>query len=56
MMSMKAEEKMVRQRLSVLALVQALGNVSENCRQRGVSRTQFYEYKNRFAKQGIDGL
>jgi transposase InsO family protein len=54
-MSMNAEEKMIRQRLSVLELAQALGNVSEACRQRGVSRTQFYEYKNRFAKLGIDG-
>lgn len=53
---MNAEEKVIRQRLSVLELAQALGNVSEACRQRGVSRTQFYEYKNRFAKLGIDGL
>jgi hypothetical protein len=32
MMSMKAEEKVIRQRLSVLELAQALGNVSEACR------------------------
>jgi hypothetical protein len=25
-----------------------LGNVSEACRQRGMTRTQFYEYKRRF--------
>lgn len=55
-MSMNAEEKVIRQRLSVLELAQLLGNVSEACRQRGVSRTQFYEYKHRFAKLGIDGL
>jgi len=48
----KAEQKLARQRLSVLelaeALAEALGNVSEACRRRGISRTQFYEYKRRF--------
>ncbi|MHC1579017.1 MAG: IS481 family transposase, partial [Dehalococcoidia bacterium] len=39
---MTAEEKLARQRLSVLELAQALGNVSEACRRRGISRTQFY--------------
>ncbi len=41
---MTAEEKVARQRLSVLELAQAHGNVSEACRQSGVSRPQFYEY------------
>ncbi len=31
---MKAEEKLARQRLSVLELAEALGNVSEACRQQ----------------------
>jgi hypothetical protein len=53
---MNAEEKVIRQRLSVLEAAQALGNVSEACRRRGVSRTQFYEHKNRFDKYGIEGL
>lgn len=53
---MKAEDKLVRQRLSVLELAQTLGNVSEACRQRGVSRTQFYEYKRRFQTHGLEGL
>jgi hypothetical protein len=30
---MKAEEKLIRQRLSVLELAESLGNVSEACRQ-----------------------
>lgn len=55
-MQSRAEEKLARQRLSVLELAQALGNVSEACRQRGISRTQFYEYKQRFAEQGLEGL
>lgn len=55
-MSVSAEEKIVRQRLSVLELAEVLGNASEACRQRGVSRSQFYEYKRRFQTQGLAGL
>jgi len=35
----KAEQKSARQRLSVLEPAEALGNVSEACRRRGISRT-----------------
>ena len=42
--------------MSVLELAQALGNVSEACRQRGMTRSQFYEYKKRFAAVGLAGL
>jgi Homeodomain-like domain len=54
--SSAAAEKLARQRLSVLELAQTLGSVSVACRQRGVSRTQFYEYKKRFQEQGLVGL
>jgi hypothetical protein len=53
---MDAERRVTQQKLSVLQLTEALGNVSEACRQRGVSRTQFYEYKRRFQTHGIEGL
>lgn len=53
---MTAEEKLAHQRLSLLELAQTLGNVSDACRRRGVSRTQFYEYKRRFQTHGIEGL
>jgi transposase InsO family protein len=53
---MQAEEKLARQRLSVLELAETLGNVSEACRQRGMSRSQFYEYKRRFQEEGLAGL
>ena len=42
--------------MSLLELAQGLGNVAEACRQRGVSRTQFYEYKRRFQTHGMVGL
>lgn len=53
---MNATDKVAQHKLSVLELAQTLGNVSEACRQRGVSRTQFYEYKRRFQTHGIEGL
>lgn len=53
---MNAEDKVALHKLSVLELAQSLGNVSQACRQRGVSRTQFYEYKRRFQTHGLEGL
>ena len=53
---MKAETKLAQHRLSVLELAQALGSVSEACKRKGMTRTMFYEYKKRFAEQGIEGL
>jgi transposase InsO family protein len=51
-----AEKKVIRQRLSALQLAEALGNATEACRRRGISRTQFYEYKKRFKTHGLEGL
>lgn len=53
---MSAETKLAHHRLSVLELAQSLGNVAAACRQRGISRTQFYEYKRRFQTHGLEGL
>lgn len=53
---MDAEMRVVHQKLSVLQLAESLQKVSEACRQRGVSRTQFYEYKRRFQTHGMEGL
>lgn len=53
---MNADVKVARQRLSVLDLAEKLGNVSEACRRRGITRTQFYEYKKRFETFGLEGL
>ena len=51
-----AASKVAQQRLSVLDLARELGNVAEACRQRGMDRTSFYEWKRRFQTQGFDGL
>ncbi|MBW7882714.1 MAG: helix-turn-helix domain-containing protein [Caldilineaceae bacterium] len=52
-----AEIKLAEQRLSMLELAKALGNVSAACKQRGMSRTQFYEYKRQYLwSQSTDSL
>lgn len=51
-----ATSKVAQQRMSVLELARELGNVAEACRQRGMDRTSFYEWKRRFQTQGFDGL
>jgi transposase InsO family protein len=51
-----ADTKLAQHRLSVLELARELGNVAEACRQRGLDRTSFYEWKRRFQTQGFDGL
>ena len=56
MSNASAALKIAKQRLSALQLAEALGNVSEACRRRGISRSQFYEYKRRFQMHGLEGL
>lgn len=53
---MKAETKIMHQRLEALKLAEELGNVSRVHRERGISHTQFYEYRKRFKEQGFEGL
>ena len=40
----------------VLQLAETLGSVTKACQQRGMTRTQFYEYKRRFQTHGLEGL
>ena len=51
-----AAMKVARQRLSVLEMSDALGNISEACRRGGMDRTSFYEWKRRFQTHGLEGL
>lgn len=48
--------KLARKRLSVLELAVELGSVSKACKQAGMDRTSFYEYKRRFQTHGLEGL
>ena len=53
---MTAKKKIAQSKLSLLQLAERLRNVSEACRHRGVSRSQFYEYKRAFQERGFEGL
>jgi len=53
---MKAEKKVIKHKMSVLELAQTLGNITDACRRKGVSRSQFYEWKRRFQTHGMEGL
>jgi len=53
---MTARKKIAQKRLTLLQLAEKLRSVSEACRRRGVSRSQFYEYKRAFQKDGFSGL
>lgn len=53
---MNATDRIARERLAVLQLAERLGNASEACRRSGVDRTSFYQWKRRFAREGVAGL
>lgn len=53
---MTAEKKIAYNRMTLLQLAERLRNVSEACRRRGISRSQFYAYKWAFQEKGLDGL
>lgn len=55
-MNQSPETKLIQHRLSILELADYLGNVTEACRRKGLSRNQFYEYKRRFQTHGLEGL
>jgi transposase InsO family protein len=48
--------KLARKRLSVLELAAELGSITKACKQAGMDRTSFYEYKRRFQTHGLEGL
>ena len=49
-------EIIYRRRLAVLEHAQRSGNVAETCRVFGISRTRYYEWKNRADLYGLDAL
>lgn len=55
-MTWSTEDPIVQQRIALLDLARDLKNVSEACRRLGFSRTQFYVYKKRYEKFGLEGL
>jgi hypothetical protein len=53
---MTLEDSIHIQRLRVLRTAERLGNVSEACRQHGMSRTLFYRLRGRLEQYGPDGV
>jgi len=53
---MGREKLSINEKIMILELADKTGNISQVCRQSGVSRSQYYEYKRRFKQSGIKGL
>lgn len=53
---MTLEEKVHRQRIRLFRRAEELGNVSAACREAGISRSLYYQLRDRFRKYGPDGL
>ena len=53
---MTLEQSIQGYRLQVLAEAERIGNVSAVCRQFGISRTVFYEWRRAFRQYGRDAL
>jgi transposase InsO family protein len=53
---MTTQDKLVRQKLSLLELGEFLNNVSQACKIHGCSRQHFYDIKQAYAKDGLEGL
>jgi len=53
---MTTQQKLIKQKLSLLELGDFLHNVSDACRIHGCSRQHFYDIKKAYLSQGIDGL
>lgn len=53
---MTTQEKLIRNKLSLLELAEYLKNVSEACKINGVSRQHFYDIKKAYDEEGLEGL
>lgn len=50
------QERIVKNKMSLIELAECLQNVSEACKIHGVSRQHFSEIKKAYEEQGLDGL
>jgi transposase InsO family protein len=53
---MTQHQYIIKWKLNVVELAQTLGNISEACRNLGVSRQHYYDIKSAIAEDGIEGL
>ena len=53
---MTLDESIHGLRLRVMRRAEQIGNVSQVCREFGISRTLFYRWRRRFERYGVDGV
>ena len=53
---MTTQERIVKNKMSLLELAEYLQNVSEACKVHGVSRQHFYDIKKAYEENGMEGL
>jgi Integrase core domain. len=53
---MTVQERIVKNKMSLLELAEYLENVSEACKIHGVSRQHFYDIKKSYEEEGLEGL
>jgi transposase len=54
--NMTVQERIVKNKMSLLELAEYLQNVSEACKIHGVSRQHFYDIKKAYEEHGLEGL
>lgn len=53
---MTQQQYIINRKVNIVELAQTLGNISEACRNLGVSRQHYYDIKGAIAEDGIEGL
>ncbi len=53
---MTVQERIIKNKMSLLKLAEYLQNVSEACKIHGVSRQYFYDIKKAYEEKGLEGL
>lgn len=53
---MTQQQYIIRRKMNVVELAQTLGNISQACRNLGVSRQHYYDIKTAINEDGLDGL
>lgn len=53
---MTNQQYIIQRKLNILELAKTLGNISEACRNLGISRQHYYDIKGAIEEDGIDGL
>ncbi len=53
---MTQQQYIINRKLNIVELAQTLGNISEACRNLGVSRQHYYDIKSAISEDGLEGL